>query len=42
MGLAPVELFVSNTDVETTEEDVKEALKCLGKIDPIEIKKKKK
>ena len=39
---APVEFFISNTDVETSEDDVKEAAKNLAKVETLEIEKKTK
>ena len=39
---APVEFFISNTDVETVEEDVKEAAKNLAKVEILEVEKKTK
>ena len=39
---APVEFFINNTDVETTEEDVKEAAKEFGNIELLELERKTK
>ena len=38
----PVEFFISNTDIETSEDEIKEAAKNLAKVETLEIERKTK